>query len=382
MPTSANTESVRLLVKIDGKEEIKATGTGSTWKTTSGANVVTLVVDQKLDAPDAFMLQFLSTHEGQRTVFDNVKEGSQIELGFGYDTPEVLFKGEVVYVDAEYSADGDTPSLVTIRGYDKTHRLTRGHSAKSFGDGAADMDAGGPVGDIFSGSQAGLGNVSDALSAPENASNPTYKTRWVPRPTSTSYDFLKGQGAGRKLDINSSPVATLCFDRFEGNNPLKAVKIRFSVSTFPSYSKVRVRGWNPNTKKGFIAEVDKCSSEIDCGAANSWTPGWQRTGTAMYGSSSSGSVYDRNAEFCESKEEAQQIAQSIFDQMSLKHLTGECEVQGDPKLIPGAVVEVKGFGPRVSGKVLITEATHTISALGQPYLCSLKFASNASGNGQ
>jgi hypothetical protein len=377
-------ESVRLLVMIDGKEEIKASASGSDkpWKTTTGTHVVSLSVDLKIDAPDAFSLQFLATHEGKRTVYDHVKEGSKIELGLGYSSTTPIFEGEVVYIDGEYSADNQTPSLVTIRGYDKSHRLTRGHSAKSMGDGKTETDVSGDYTSVLSGSKSGHGDVSDSLSAPADATNPTFKSRWTPKPTGTNYDFLRSHGSGRKLDISKSPVATIFADKPDGTNPLSVMRIRFSISTYPSYAKVRVRGWNPATKQGFVAEVTKCSDAVNCAQANSaggWKPGWEHAGKAHWGSSSAGAVYDRVAEYTETKEEATQIAQGIFDAMSLKHLTGEAEVQGDPKIVPGAVVELKGFGPRASGKVLVTEATHSVSANGSQYITAFKFVSNASG---
>ncbi len=377
-------ESVSLLVKIDGKEEIKSTTSGEAWKTTAGAHVVSLTVDMKIDAPDAFVLQFMASHEGKRTVYDHVKEGSKIELGFGYGQAQPLFEGEVVYVDGEYSSDGQTPSLVTVRGFEKAHRLHRGHTAKSYGDGKTDMEAGSSVDDSVSTSGAGIGAaikaVSDGLSLPKDAAKPKFKTKWAPRPTSTTADFAKNAGQGRELDASKSPVVTVCFDRLEGTNPRKSIKVRFSVSTFPSYNKVRVRGWDNATKQSFVVDVEKCSDKVDSAKANGWTAGWQHAGKAHWGNSGAGATYERVGEFCENKEEAQELAQSLFDQMALKHFTGECEVQGDPGIIPGAVVELKGFGPRASGKVMVTEATHMISSQGLPYITAFKFASTASGN--
>ena len=121
-----------------------------------------------------------------------------------------------------------------------------------------------------------MGNVSDSLAAPADASNPSFKSRWTPKPTSTNYDFLKNQGAGRKLDASKSPVVSVCYDRLEGNNPRPCMRVRYSIATYPAFAKVRVRGWNPSTKQGFVAEVTQCSPEINCAQANSgWTPGWQ-----------------------------------------------------------------------------------------------------------
>jgi len=390
-----NTEVCNLLVKIDGQEEIKATDNKS-WKTTNGFHVVSLSVDMKLDAPDQFELKFMASKDGERTVFDYVKEGAEVELGFGYEKPiPTIFKGEIIYVEAEHDLDG---SFVVIRGYDYSHRLTRGMHAKTWGDGSSeDQQFSDVASEVISSSMSGEGEQSDGLTA-DQVDATEFKSRWIPQAMTTNYDFLKWSGSSlarassteptdskkvsfRKLDINSSPVATVCSEKMQGTNPLKTIRARFTIATYPSYAKVRVHGWNSNEKKAFVGEATEASPEVDCSAANSgWTPGWTAAGKAHYGSGTSGAVYERVLEYCESQEEADKLAQGLFDGFSLRHFTGECDVMGCPDILPGTVVELKGFGKRITGKVLVTEVTHSVSATsGQAYITSLRFCSNAAG---
>ena len=394
--TGQNIDVCNLLVKIDGKEEVKATSTKA-WKTTNGVHVTSLSIDMKLDAPDQFELKFMASNEGERTVFDHVKEGAEVELGFGYDKPiPTLFKGEIIYVESEF--DAQMGSFVVIRGYDYSHRLTRGMHAKTWGDGSSeDQQFSDVASEVISGSMSGEGEQSDGLSA-DQVDDTEFKSRWVPQAMTTNYDFLKWSGSSlgrassteptdskkvsfRKLDINSGAVATICAEKLQGNNPLRTIRARFTIATYPSYAKVRVHGWNSKEKKAFVGEATAASPELDCSSANSgWTPGWSAAGTAHYGSGSSGAIYERVMEYCESQEEADKLAQGLFDGFSLRHFTGECDVQGCPEIVPGAVVEFKGFGKRVSGKVLVTEATHIASATsGQPYTTTFRFCSNAAG---
>ena len=106
-------------------------------------------------------------------------------------------------------------------------------------------------------------------------------------------------------------------------------------------------------------------------------------GKAHYGSGGAGAVYERVMEFCETKEEAEKIAQGLFDSFSLRYFTGEVDCLGCAEIVPGCVVELMGFGKRVSGVVMVTEVSHHISsAAGQPYTTSFKFCSNAAGPAQ
>ena len=137
---SKQTDTTDLLVKLDGKEEIKATGT-ETWELRNGTHVMSLMIDQRLDMPDEFEIRFAADADGQLTVFDWAKEGTQVELGFGSKQEgniEVMFTGEVVFVEADFGAEG---ACVTLRGYDCSHRLHRSHESKAFGKGdSADQE--------------------------------------------------------------------------------------------------------------------------------------------------------------------------------------------------------------------------------------------------
>ncbi|HIA04686.1 MAG TPA: hypothetical protein EYN06_06695 [Myxococcales bacterium] len=391
-----NTEAINLLVKIDGKEELKfGKGGTDTWKLKNGMMVHSLHIDMRLDCPDAFEVQFHAEREGKLIVFDWAQAGKPIELGFSYEKkPQPLFKGEIVYCEVDHDSEPDVPSLVSLRGYDHSHRLTRGHMAKTWGDGEnADQTISDIVKKILSEE-----SKDDELQAGDSkADQEPFKSRYIPHAMSTRYDFIKWAGSNlarasdseseddkkiafRKLDVKSNPVATICYEKIEGSNPARTISARFSISTFPSYTKVRVHGWNIKEKKAFVGEAEACSPEIDCASANSgWKPGWEQSKEALY-KGGEGAVYERVLEFCETKEEAKKIAQGLFDSFSLRFLTGEIEVVGCPEIVPGSIVELKGFGERLSGKVIVTQAAHHYSIDGaKPYTTRLQFCANASG---
>jgi len=383
-------ESCDLLVKLDGKEEVRASDT-DTWKLRNGTDIMALVIDQRLDMPDEFEIRFVARAEGKHAIFDWAKEGTKVELAFSYEKPiQPMFTGEVTYADVEYHADAEMGAFVSLRGYDKSHRLHRSHEAKAYGTGdQADQDPAQVASDIVQNS--GAIDASDGLNlSPGDAG---VMSKYLPA-LQTPFESIKqlyGQTPSadhsadgtiifNKLSIQSNPVATICYEgKGKGVNPIGVMSARFSIATYPIYAKVRVRGWDPKEKKAFVEEITSCSPDIDGAQANSgWESGWKATGKALYNAADKGAVYDRVANWCETKDEAKQLAQSIFDQYSLQYLTGDVVVEGCPDIQPGVVVQFAGFGDRVNGKVMVTSATHSLDAkANQTYTTSFAFCSNA-----
>ncbi len=387
---SADNTSTDLLVKLDGKEEIKATGT-ETWQLRNGTDVMSLMIDQRLDMPDEFEIRFVAEAEGTLTVFDWAKEGTQVELGFGSKQDgkiEVMFMGEVVFVEAEFGLDG---AYVTLRGYDCSHRLHRSHEAKAFGKGKSPNQEPSDIAkQIIEAS--GAKDASDGLTV--TPGDPGNKSKYLPWTTQTPYKAIQdlygtpradhttaGKIKFQKLSIQSNPVATVCYQgkRKEGGNSINMINARFSIATYPIFAKVRVHGWDPSQKKAFVEEITACSPDIDGAKGNKgWEAGWITVGKSLY-KKETGAVYERVANWCESSDEAKSVAQSIFDQYSLKYLTGEVSVPGCPLIQPGTVVDFFNFPSRLNGKVLVTAATHSLDSNNNGYTTTFSFCSNAAG---
>jgi len=388
---STDTDTTDLLVKLDGKEEIKATGT-QTWQLQNGTNVMSLMIDQRLDMPDEFEIRFAADADGTLTVFDWAKEGTQVELGFGSKQTgkvEVMFTGEVVYVDAEFGTGG---SFVTLRGYDCSHRLHRSHETKAFGKkNSTDLDPSDIAKQIIEAS--GATDASDSLTVTPR--DPNTMSKYLPWTTQTPYKAIQdlygtpradhttaGKIKFEKLSIQSNAVATICYSNKKDKaaaNSIGMLNARFSIATYPIFAKVRVHGWDPSQKKAFVEEIAACSPDIDgAKGTKGWEAGWITVGKSLY-KKETGAVYERVANWCESSDEAKNVAQSIFDQYSLKYLTGEVSVPGCAVIQPGTVVEFFNFPSRLCGKVLVTAATHSLDASNNGYTTTFSFCSNAAG---
>ena len=66
---------------------------------------------------------------------------------------------------------------------------------------------------------------------------------------------------------------------------------------------------------------------------------------------------------CSSQAEAERIAKAKLRQLNLRQTTGNLTVVGDPLLVAGGVISLKGFGS-FDGKFFIEQADHSIGSSG------------------
>jgi phage protein D len=368
--SSTASKAVRLEIKVDGKSELTSGSEKLLLK--DGGGVVYIRVDKSLDAPDTFEFRLNIQKDQTLTGLDNDLDGKPVEVALNIgESPKTVFKGEVTYIQPTFIA-GSADSYVAVGGYDHSHRLTRGMNARTWGDGVKETDAYSDVASAVIGdSKAQKGGSSDSLSAEADKTSAkfTYVAQW----NASDYHFLKSLGydAGRptdsdttkddkkilfkKIEAAGSPVLTLCRDKLEGSPAKLALNARLRLSTVQQYTKVVVRGWSPKDKKAIVGVAESAEQSFD------GTPGWQRAGKALYGSTSAGRVYQVVNHPVTSQAEADGMAQAIFNRLALDFVTGELECEGFPDVEPGKLVELKGFGKRFSGKYLVTSVIHEVT---------------------
>ncbi len=387
--SSSNREVLSLVVKFDGDTAIS--GDNGSVETKDGDHILRFQVDQRLDSPDFFSLDLQMLSEVDFMVLDKVKPGMAIEILAGYDTEATLFKGEVSYVEPFFPADA--AEFVRVSGYDKSHRLTRGTSSRTWGDGVeANDEVGAIAGQVVSGSKARKGNTSDSLSAETDTIST--KLEYLPQVEVNDYQFIRGLGLGaaltidsksaddaaklgfKKVTITGSPKVTICREHPEPTDARQVLDASFCLSTVKQVARVEVRGWNPKEKQPILG-VAEAVSEAFAG-----TTGPAAAGKAHYGSSSSGRVLTIVDQPVASTEEAELIAASVLDQLAMDFVTADVEIEGVPELMAGDVVELKQFGKVYSGTYLAESVQHVYSAAGEmPYVCRIKLARNAAPEG-
>ena len=80
----------------------------------------------------------------------------------------------------------------------------------------------------------------------------------------------------------------------------------------------------------------------------------------------------RLSESADSAADAEKKAKAAVNKANHDKTTMSIDMMGNVKLVSGCCVELKGFGPKISGKYFINRATHTVSSAG--YRTSLELS--------
>ena len=371
-------------MKIDGSTEVE--GDSGTISFKNGQAIQRVQVDQRLDCPDFFSVDLtLMSHTAFQLV-DALKPGQEVEIVMGYDTQATVFKGEISYVEPSFSTD---KQRVTVSGYDKTHRLTRGSNSRTWGDGVeASQDRGTIGGDVVGQSMARKGEVRDSLSA--TADSVSTKVEYVPQFETNDYQFLRSLGLSTALqivprsaedtakltftavDLTADPSWTVCRERPDPPDASLAIQADFALSTVKQAARVEVRGWNQKEKKAILGKSEASTKKF------AGTTGYEMAGEAHYGSASAGRVLTVVDEMVADNAEAETLAKAIFDALAMQYVKAEVVIEGNPEIVPGDTVELKDFGQRYSGNYLIEALQHYYCADSHdPYVVRLQLARNA-----
>jgi phage protein D len=275
------------------------------------------------------------------------------EGGTGTGDKQTIFKGEVVGVEASYKQGGD-PKL-SIRAFDKLHRMLRGKKSKTY-QKQSDQDIASALA-----SQHGL--------SAQCGSTPKIKHEHVYQHNQSDLEFLRTRAArlgysvwveDTKMffdvpDLGKDSGLEFILDQQPKDgkgDKLKAFNGRMSNALV--VKKVTVRGWNPEKKEEIVGEESAKSSKL--GSSNA--------------AASLGDFGEVVTFTCDhpifSVEEAKAIAKSKLDEASMGFLTAEAETMGNAGIKVGIVVKIKVSldtpTDRFNGKYLVSGCTHRYTA--------------------
>jgi len=143
---------------------------------------------------------------------------------------------------------------------------------------------------------------------------------------------------------NATPVITLEYGR-------SLLSFTPELNTSNQVSEVVVRGWDPKTKKEIVGKAKKQSG------------GGQSGGEVM------GKIYGTVEQAVTdtpiySQQQADLLAQSIFDKRSVGLVQGSAECIGIPEIRAGTCVAFQGLGKKFSQTYFVEKSTHTIDDAG------------------
>lgn len=318
---------------------------GGTDRPEITAVATTVSVHQDLWAPGMFALRLIdsgaTTLETTLADDDLFALGNEVEIEMGYmGETETMIVGEITGLEPEYSAD--EAQTLTVRGYDRGHRLMRGRKTRAF----VEMSLKDIVGEI-----AGDVGLSPAVG------DTTVVLKYALQNNQTDLEFLHARAARigyevfvtdrnlhfRAPDLGGGEEFTLSPDQ-------DLIEFHPRLSSMSQVDTFAVRGWNPAKKEEILGEAKVASSTMGD------TTGPKAARNAF---DSSETARTRSPVF--SLEEAEEIAKGRFDEMALAYISGEGVCIGRSDLRAGIVIGIEGLGQRFSGSYYVTSTTHSVT---------------------
>lgn len=316
-------------------------------------SIIECMVENSLHLPDMCILRFEAASADSvagvgfpawvdDATFDIGKEIEIDAFGEGQQ-PKPIFYGEITAVEMDFSAIG-VPTLI-VRALAFSHRLTRTRQRRSF---AQVTDS-----DIVSKLAGEAG-----LSADADSTANVYD--WVFQNNQTDWDFLQDRARrnsfwlyawNKTLSFKKIKEATSADVAVEWGNDLRS--FRPSLNAGSQVTEVQVRGWDRKKKQTIIGQNSSPKSAPTIGAKTAKAAG------ASFSNASKMTVVDKPTF---SQGEADKIAQSVFDDIAGEYVEADGLTFGNPNLLAGKTIEVKGVGQRFSGKYFVTSTTHTYTA--------------------
>jgi phage protein D len=317
---------------------------GSTLSAETLAHLLSVTVDDAVDLPSMFTLEFSNSDAARGVLIQDQAQfdvGKVVEVKLGYnDQLTTLMVGEITGLEATYTSDS-LPSLI-VRGYDRRHRLQRGRKIRTFVK-QKDSEIASKIAQ-----EAGLSpQVTDSKVVHD----------YVLQANQTDMDFLLERAQQIQYEVTVQDKKLLFQPVANAGNAILTLTLEDDlVEFFPrlssvgQVSEVRVQGWNPQTKDTILGKAQQ-------GAVTS-TMGGTKSGAALVASAFSSAVELVSDSPIVTQAEADQVAIALLNARSLALITGEGVCIGHPDLRAGKVIKIDGLGKRFSGQYYVTSVSH------------------------
>lgn len=324
-------------------------------QTLSPTAVISVSVDQKIDAPDKFDIQLNEGFDINSQKFnwldnDLIHPGKVVDVFIGYAGKQMrcLIKGTINAISPDFPSTG-VPSL-KIEGYDFSQKLqNRMNKYNSVKVSYSDV-----VRQLAGKNKLSAGGVESSGKKYEKIDR---------RKDESDYKLIERLAGEMNFEFFVREKK-LYFRKAKENKKVQTYQykkdlISFTprLSTASIVTQVEVSGWNEKEKKGVegkatLSDVTKDSSV-------------KRIITKFVTGAQGNQPRKKEVKVqVDTAEEATKRAKFELTKLARKFIEGSIDCIGDPELIPGVSVEIKGIGDLFSGKYYITGAKHSLSGSG------------------
>ncbi len=312
-------------------------------------SLIKVEVDDSLLLPDMFSIYL-------RDPDFKWMSGTTFDLG---KTVEISAKAEaenkaIELISAEITAIepvfiNEIGATAVITGYSKSHRLHRGTKTRTFLN-KKDSDI--------------VKQIARECGLTANVDNTTLVHEHVYQDNQTDAEFIMDIAdrvgyyayfeAG-KLNFREKPRASGQKPVLEWGENLTQFQAR--LTTAEQANSVEVHGWDIKTKKAIVGKAGSAEDTPKVG-------GESDGGKLAQKSHHMKSVIVVNHHPARTQKEADERAQAALNQIGSTFFQADGECLGNPAVLSGVEVKIKGTGKRFSGTYRVTRAIHTYGELG------------------
>lgn len=260
----------------------------------------------------------------------------EVRLGAAAErTPQTLFKGEIVTVQATFGTGG---CGVTVRAYDRSHVLHRARHVRTFQNQTTSDIVKKVVG------EAGLAARCDPSGEPHE---------FIQQDNETDWDFILrlADRAGLEFVVRDQ-VAELRRPTVAGAvelhwpDTLRSFSPR--VTAVQQVQEVTVRAQHPHTKQAIEASVSRPEQIANIGL--------KRDEVAVFDDAR----IHVASEPVSSQGEATALAQALLDKLANGYVAADGIAPGNPRIHAGATINVTGVGAKFSGTYRVAHSIHVL----------------------
>ncbi|MFP2925248.1 phage late control D family protein [Pyxidicoccus sp. 3LG] len=329
-----NEDTASVSVKVDGTElPLKAY-----------ADLLSVSVRDDVDAASMFELQLLTWDPDALTISwaDDAlfKVGAEVEIQFGYvDRLATVMVGDITGLELDFNA-GETPTL-TVRGYDRSHRMSRGQKTRVFAQARDSAIA---------------SQIAQSYGLRPSVVDTSVTFEYVMQNNQTDLEFLAERASliGYELLVADR---TLHFRPKEDGAPAQLtlsvdedlIEFHPRLTAGGQAGKVEVRGWNPDDKQVIVGTA---STGQESSMGELLGP---RAADDAFGAATV--IQVERPVF--SQAEADQLALGLLLNMGRDFITGDGACFGRTDLESGRLVRIEGLGTRFSGVYDVVSVRHT-----------------------
>jgi phage protein D len=310
-----------------------------------------LFVLETTDAVDEIGMVMLSLNAGDprsgRVKWvdgDPFQLGAEVRVKVGFHVPLIeVMVAEITALEPEFPEAG--PIQLTVRGYDRLHRLAFGSNTRAFRN-MKDSEVASQLAAHWK------------LTAQVEDTPATYE--YLLQANQTDLEFLRERARRLRYEVRVSGK-TLFFGRpKETAGKVATLTMGENLLTFSprlslvgSASKVSVQGWSHKDKKDVRGQAGSGDETTRLGGTDTGA----RLVDRVVGAGPQVVVDDPPV----TPEEAELVARGRFNDLAFALVRGEGVCMGDPQVKAGTVVELRELGRRFSGQYYVTSSTHTVS---------------------